>query len=146
MTNIHNAQTTNTPNGSSPLGGLEGLGGQESLYNLKCFLFCFLQIIVHNDVVELVGEAQFKLRAGYAVVDNLRRVSCAAFETAGQFAYIYALADEAHVALSAPIISAYCAASVLWSRIFLKEKLSWKHYAMIALVVIGIVMIGVFDI
>jgi multidrug transporter EmrE-like cation transporter len=36
--------------------------------------------------------------------------------------------------------------SVLWSRIFLKEKLSWKHYVMIALVVIGIVMIGIFDI
>ena len=72
--------------------------------------------------------------------------SGALFETAGQFAYIYALADEAHVALSAPIISAYCAASVLWGRIFLKEKLSWKHYVMIALVVIGIVMIGVFDI
>ena len=34
-------------------------------------------------------------------------------ETAGQFAYIYAIADKAHVALSAPIISAYCAASVL---------------------------------
>ena len=70
----------------------------------------------------------------------------ALFETAGQFAYIYALADEAHVALSAPIISAYCAASVLWSRIFLKEKLSWKHYLMIALVVVGIVIIGFFDI
>ena len=70
----------------------------------------------------------------------------AIFETIGQFFYIYALADEAHVALSAPIISAYCAASVLWGRIFLKEKLSWKHYVMIALVVIGIVMIGVFDI
>ena len=47
--------------------------------------------------------------------------------------------------MSAPIISAYCAASVLWSRLFLKEKLSWKHYAMIALVVIGIVIMGVFD-
>ena len=69
----------------------------------------------------------------------------AAFETAGQFAYIYALADSAHVALSAPIISAYCAASVLWSRLFLKERLSWKHYAAIALVVIGIVILGVFD-
>ena len=67
-------------------------------------------------------------------------------ETAGQFAYIYAISDTAHLAMSAPIISSYCAASVLWSRIFLKEKLSWKHYAMIALVVIGIVMIGVFDI
>ena len=67
-------------------------------------------------------------------------------ETAGQFAYIYAIADTSHLAMSAPIISSYCAASVLWSRLFMKEKLSWKHYAMIALVVIGIVMIGVFDI
>ena len=66
-------------------------------------------------------------------------------ETAGQFAYIYAIADKAHVALSAPIISAYCAASVLWSRIFLTEKLSWKHYAAIAVVVAGIVILGAFD-
>ena len=70
----------------------------------------------------------------------------AIFETAGQFAYIYAIADSSHVALSAPIISAYCVASVVWSRIFLKEKLSAKHYIMIALVVVGIVMLGVFDI
>ena len=67
-------------------------------------------------------------------------------ETAGQFAYIFALSDTAHAAISAPIISAYCVASVVWSRIFLKEKLSWKHYAMILLVIIGIVMLGVFDI
>ena len=66
-------------------------------------------------------------------------------ETAGQFAYIYALADTEHVALAAPIISAYCVASVLWSRIFLKEKLSWKHYGMIALVVAGIVILGIYD-
>ena len=39
----------------------------------------------------------------------------AIFETAGQFAYIYAIADQEHVALAAPIISAYCAASVLCS-------------------------------
>ena len=69
----------------------------------------------------------------------------AIFETAGQFAYIYAIADTEHLAMSAPIISAYCVASVLWSRLFLKEKLSWKHYAMILLVVIGIVIMGVFD-
>ena len=47
--------------------------------------------------------------------------------------------------LAAPIISAYCAASVLWSRVFLKEKLSAKHYAAIAAVVAGIVILGVFD-
>ena len=69
----------------------------------------------------------------------------AAFETAGQFAYIYALADSEHVALSAPIISAYCAAYVLWGRIFLKEKLSWKHYLCIFLTVAGIVILGIYD-
>ena len=66
-------------------------------------------------------------------------------ETIGQFFYIYALADSAHVAMSAPIISSYCAASVLWSRIFLKEKLSVKHYISILMVFIGIVIMGVFD-
>ena len=66
-------------------------------------------------------------------------------ETAGQFAYIYAIADTAHLAMSAPIISSYCAASVLWSRIFLKEKLSKKHYLMILLVVIGIAVMGFLD-
>ena len=69
----------------------------------------------------------------------------ALFETAGQFAYIYALADTDHVAMSAPIISAYCAVSVLWSRLFLKEKLSWKHYAAIATTIAGIIIMGVFD-
>ena len=66
-------------------------------------------------------------------------------ETIGQFFYIYALADSTHVAMSAPIISSYCAASVLWSRIFLKEKLSVKHYISILMVFIGIVIMGVFD-
>ncbi len=69
----------------------------------------------------------------------------ALFETAGQFAYIYAIADSAHVAMSAPIISSYCVASVLWSRIFLKETLSKKHYAMVLLVVIGIAILGFYD-
>ena len=70
----------------------------------------------------------------------------ALFETAGQFAYIYAIADSAHVAMAAPIISSYCVASVLWSRIFLREKLSKKHYAMVLLVVAGIVILGCYDV
>ena len=66
-------------------------------------------------------------------------------ETAGQFAYIYAIADTEHLVMSAPIISSYCAASVLWSRIFLKEKLSKKHYLMILLIVVGIAIMGLLD-
>lgn len=69
----------------------------------------------------------------------------ACFETAGQFAYIFAIADSRHIMLSAPIISSYCVASVLWSRLFLKEKLSWKHYGTIALVAVGIAIIGMYD-
>ena len=70
----------------------------------------------------------------------------AIFETIGQFFYIYALADSEHVAFAAPIISSYCVASVIWSRIFLKEKLSKKHYLSIATVVVGIVILGILDI
>lgn len=70
----------------------------------------------------------------------------AIFETIGQFAYIYALADSEHVAMAAPIISAYCVASVVWGRIFLKEKLSVKHYITIAVAVAGIIILGIYDI
>ena len=76
---------------------------------------------------------------------ELPKYAGALFETVGQLAYIYAIADSEHVALSAPIISAYCAVSVLWSRLFLKERLSKKHYACILLVVAGIVLLGALD-
>ena len=68
----------------------------------------------------------------------------AIFETAGQFTYIMALASG-EAALAAPIISSYCMASVLWSRLFLKEKLSWKHYACIAVTFAGILIMGIYD-
>ena len=67
-------------------------------------------------------------------------------ETAGQFAYIFALGNTAHAAPAAAIISAYCVMSLVWSHIFLKEKLSWKHYVAIAITAIGIVMLGILDI
>ena len=47
------------------------------------------------------------------------------------------------MALAAPMISSYCVASVLWSRLFLKEKLSKAHYACIFLVIAGIVIMGI---
>ena len=68
----------------------------------------------------------------------------AAFETAGQLAYIYALASG-ESALAAPIIASYCMVSVLWSRLFLKEKLSWKHYTCILVTFTGILIMGIYD-
>ncbi len=70
----------------------------------------------------------------------------AVFETIGQFFYVFAIADTEHVAFAAPIISSYCVASVIWGRVFLKEKLSRKHYLSIATVVAGIVILGILDI
>ena len=65
----------------------------------------------------------------------------AIFETAGQFTYVYALSGNGVIA--APIISSVCVVSLLFSRIFLKEKLTWKTYAFIFVVIIGILLLAV---
>lgn len=93
-----------------------------------CFLYT---VIIKRQKLTFKGEAPKYIGA--------------VFETAGQLAYIYAIADSDHLAMSAPIIASYCAVSVLWSRLFLKEKLSWKHYLAIAVTVAGIIIMGIFD-
>lgn len=99
---------------------------------LLCGIVCFIYV-------------KFIKRQKYFPKKEAPKYIGAIFETAGQFAYIYAIGDEAHVAMAAPIISAYCVASVLWGRIFLKEKLSLKHYIAIAVAVAGIVVLGLYD-
>lgn len=61
-------------------------------------------------------------------------------ETAGQFTYVFAMADNAIVA--APMIASYSIFSVILSRIFLKEKLNRMQYLVIALVMVGIAILG----
>lgn len=99
---------------------------------LFCGIVCFIYVVIIKKD-RLVPKMETPKYIG------------AVCETAGQFAYIYAIGDEAHVMFAAPIISAYCVASVIWSRIFLKEKLSFKHYLSIAVVVVGIAILGLFD-
>ena len=69
------------------------------------------------------------------------KLLAAVFETAGQFTYVYALGGVDAVA--APILSSVCVVSLLLSRIFLKEKLSWKTYIFIGVVIFGILMLAV---
>ena len=69
------------------------------------------------------------------------KILAAVFETAGQFTYVYALSGNGVIA--APIISSVCIVSLLLSRIFLKEKLSWKTYLFIGIVIIGILLLAV---
>ncbi len=64
-------------------------------------------------------------------------------ETIGQVFYMAVIFSPYEQFL--PIISAYCVVSVLWSRIFLKEKLSWKHYLAIGITFAGIILLGIFS-
>lgn len=71
------------------------------------------------------------------------RALAACFETLGQITYVYAISGEAIVV--APMISSYCIVSLLLGRVLLKEKLTWKQYIMVGLVIVGILMLGVID-
>jgi drug/metabolite transporter (DMT)-like permease len=67
----------------------------------------------------------------------------AIFETAGQFFYVYAL--DTNSVVVAPMIASYSIVSVILGRIFLKEKLSLKQYLIIAIVMVGIFLLGLFE-
>ena len=75
------------------------------------------------------------------IPQHKNKIMAAVFETAGQFTYVYALGGVDAVA--APILSSVCVVSLLLSRIFLKEKLSWKTYAFIFIVIIGILLLAI---
>ncbi len=44
--------------------------------------------------------------------------------------------------VAAPMIAAYCIVSIALSRIFLKERLPGKQYASVAVVIVGIILMG----
>lgn len=64
-------------------------------------------------------------------------------ETIGQMFYMAVMFSDFSAGM--PMISAYCVISVLLSRIFLKEKLSFKHYIAIAITILGIIILGIFS-
>ncbi|MCQ2427323.1 MAG: DMT family transporter [Clostridia bacterium] len=68
------------------------------------------------------------------------KIAAAVCETAGQFTYVYAMSDNAAVA--APIFSCSVVISVLLSKIFLKEKITWKQYIFIAIAIIGVIVLS----
>ncbi len=69
------------------------------------------------------------------------RGAAAICEAAGQFTYVYAMSGNGMVA--APMIASYCVASVVLARVFLKEKLDFKQYAMVFSVFAGILLLGI---
>ncbi len=62
-------------------------------------------------------------------------------EEGGQIFYVYAMASKP--ILAAPMVASYCIVSAILARIFIKEKLKAAQYTCVALVIIGIVALGI---
>ncbi len=72
------------------------------------------------------------------------RLFAAVFETAGQFVYVRAMSGGNGM-IAAPMVAAYSIVSIILSRIFLKEKLTFKQYLAIGAVMAGIIILGVVE-
>lgn len=99
-------------------------------YELTFLIMAFFAFVY----VVVIKKQKIKLSA------EKPKMLAGVFETAGQFAYIYAIGSNAIVA--APLISSYCIFSLIWARLILKEKLLLKQYFVIAIAAIGIVILG----
>jgi drug/metabolite transporter (DMT)-like permease len=114
---------------------------------------------VNEENIELVANISYELTfaivglilfifmmikgAKFELPKQKDKAIAAVCETAGQLTYVYAMSGNG--AIAAPIISCVCVVSLLLSRIFLKEKLTKKQYAFIAIIIVGIVMLGILE-
>lgn len=113
-------------------------------FEFTALLFAIISFIV----VRFVKKEKFFSPYGKEISEaggklTLRKslIIGAACETVGQIFYMAVIFSDFKAGI--PMISSYCVLSVVWSRIFLKEKLSWKHYLAIALTIVGIVLLGI---
>ena len=72
---------------------------------------------------------------------ELPRLGAATCETLGTLTFVFAVGINP--ILTAPITSSYCFVTVILARIFLKERLTKKQYLSLALVIIGIALLGI---
>ena len=106
------------------------------------FAFCYVKFIKKQKFFTITVEE--KLENGEIITKSLPYskdlVIGGICETIGQIFYMAVVASPFVQGL--PIISSYCVLSVVWSRIFLKEKLSVKHYIAIVATLLGIMILG----
>ena len=107
-----------------------------ALFALGLFIFMKAKKVKFGPIFTKNENGKFRFAANHQ-----DKLLAAVFETAGQFTYVYALGGVDAVA--APILSSVCVVSLLLSRIFLKEKLSWKTYLFIGIVIVGILLLAV---
>lgn len=109
----------------------------EDVANISYMLTFFIVAVALAIFVYAIKREKFTLPS------YKDRGAAAVCETVGQLTYVYAMSGNGMVA--APMIASYCVASVVLARVFLKEKLSWKQYAMVALVFAGILLLGIVE-
>jgi drug/metabolite transporter (DMT)-like permease len=76
--------------------------------------------------------------------EELVRCGAASGETVGTMTFIFAASKNP--VLTAPITSLYCIVTIILGRIFLKERLTKKQYRCLALLLIGILFLGISEI
>ena len=77
------------------------------------------------------------------ILDQKWKILAALFETIGQATYLFALSDGG--AIAAVLLGAGTViTSLILSRIFLKEKLTWLQYIFVGLIMTGIILGAIF--
>jgi drug/metabolite transporter (DMT)-like permease len=125
---------------SLPLGFYRGVSSDtvEIICNISYeFTFLIVGIVA---AIYLFGVKKEKIN----VKNDKFKLIAACFETLGQFTYVFALSGN--TAVAAPAIGSYTVFSVIWSHIFLKERLTKKQYFVIAMVLVGVIMLAFLDI
>lgn len=82
-----------------------------------------------------------KTKKIYNPFSDPKKGIAAGFEEIGQIFYVYAMASNP--VMSAPMVASYCIVSVILSHIILKERLKFKQYICVCLVIAGIIMLGI---
>ena len=116
-------------------------------YELTFFLFSIcLLIFLKIKKVKIfdLGENSPENKGFFKrILDQKWKILAAIFETIGQATYLFALSEGGGIA--AVILGAGTViTSLILSRIFLREKLTWVQYVFIGLIMTGIIMGAIF--
>ena len=116
-------------------------------YELAFFLFsiCILIFLKIKKVkfFDLGENSQENKGFFKKILDQKWKILAAIFETIGQATYLFALSEGGGIA--AVILGAGTViTSLILSRIFLKEKLTWVQYVFVGLIMTGIIMGAIF--
>ena len=105
-------------------------------------------LIVESLAFVVIGLGSYiylwaKMKHPYHPFKKTESVRCTSgiMELFGNVCYTYAVA--ANPVLATPITSAYCIVTIIAARILLKEKLQKKQYACLAILIAGILLLGI---